>query len=144
MPQQTQVYTPASPLSSSTVAGGRVDSHPRASSRALNLSAKDSSGRGGGLGVRRGAPEHVAVAGAEAGRGPQGVSQTSSTRLDRSICAQQRTWSTVGGSKAPPKTATRTFCDGVALLLSAAGRLSGDYFFLAYLLSVPSRRSVRW
>ena len=36
------------------------------------------------------------------GRGPHGVSQTSSTRDDRRICAQARMWSTVGGSKAPP------------------------------------------
>ena len=56
------------------------------------------------------------------GRGPQGVSQTSSTRRLLKICAQQRTWSTVGGSKAPPKTATRTFCGGVAAPLSAAMR----------------------
>ena len=55
------------------------------------------------------------------GRGPQGVSQTSSTRRLLKICAQQRTWSTVGGSKAPPKTATRTF-GGVAAPLSAAMR----------------------
>ena len=60
------------------------------------------------------------------GRGPHGVSQTSSTRRLRRIWAQQRTWSIVGGSNAPPKMATRTFP-----LLSAAMRRTANAAMMA-------------